>query len=66
MTFQKVGAGTYDIDFGFKVDDRFAFVSGAVGRDAATASSNGTTQFRVRTFNDINGLIDSRFYIMVF
>jgi hypothetical protein len=66
INFQKVGTGQFDIDFGFQVDDRFAFVSAATGRDAATVQSTGTGRFRVNTFNDINGLIDSRFYIIVF
>jgi hypothetical protein len=65
MTYNKAGTGRFDIGFGFQVDDRFAFVSAAVGRDAATVASNGTTQFRVNTWNDISGLIDSQFYILV-
>jgi hypothetical protein len=69
INYSHVGTGAYNVNFGFRVDDRFASATDAFSGLIASAVPLGSPPsniFRVVTVSRTQGPADSPFYIIVF
>jgi hypothetical protein len=66
LTYTRSAAGEYDVDFGFRVNDRFVLTTGQNGFDTIATSPVSSTTMFVSAIDNAAHLTDSEFWIFVF